>query len=139
MNAGAGMHASAFGRNRTARPVILSRDDAVAGVLRAWASQFIRRSGEADPRHLLVAMARFIRNTMQRHAGAGSAAQNQTQNQTPLTTLTLQSGTDVDFSILMLGAIQALDYPVRATATERPGVQIFVPGQGWIDFDPSTA
>jgi transglutaminase-like putative cysteine protease len=118
-------------RDRDARPVPLSRDDIARGVLRAWASQFSRHSGETDPRRLLVAMARFIRETMQQHANHGGTAQ------TPLTTLTLQSGTDIDFATLMIEAIRTLDYPVRVVAAQRPGVQVFLPGQGWVNFDPS--
>ena len=128
--------------------------DAADGVLRAWASQFIRDSGDTDARQLLVAMVRFIRETMHVHrTPCGDHAQ------TPFDTLLLQSGTDRDFATLMIEAIRPLGYAARIVTDElnrqrldasvsalpapttapdpHAWVQVYLPGQGWIAFDPT--
>ncbi len=45
-------------------PYLATRPSDADGVLRAWASQFIRGSGVAEARLLPAAMARFIHQTM---------------------------------------------------------------------------
>jgi transglutaminase-like putative cysteine protease len=117
------------------------------GSLRAWAQQFVFRDGATGTRELLVTMTQFIRDTMRYQARFDEGVQ------TPYDSLRLQSGTCRDFATLMIEAIRHLGYaarfvsgylytPMRDSGTTRGGsthawLQVYLPGAGWIPFDPT--
>ncbi len=117
------------------------------GSLRAWAQQFVLRDGATGTRELLVTMTRFIRDTLRYQARFDEGVQ------TPYDSLRLQSGTCRDFATLMIEAIRHLGYaarfvsgylytPLIDSGTTRGGsthawLQVYLPGAGWIPFDPT--
>jgi len=101
-------------------------------------------------RELLVDMTQFIRNSMQYRARDDQGVQ------TPYDTLAWQSGTCRDFATLMIEAIRQLGYAARFVSGylytpwldsgDQPSlcagathawVQVYLPGAGWIPFDPT--
>ena len=110
-----------------------------------WAHSFVRTPVRTAD--LLARITHAIRHefTYVRREEAGI--------QDPLLTLKLRSGSCRDFALLMMEAVRSLGFAARfvsgylhvsATAPDRLGggathawVQIYLPGAGWVEFDPT--
>jgi len=116
----------------------------------AWARRFLESNGANDTNTVLVAMTRAIKEEF--------AYSTRTQNgvQTALRTLELGSGTCRDFALLMMEAVRSLGLAARFVtgylydpALDGAGagvvgaghthawVQVYLPGSGWVEFDPT--
>ena len=114
--------------------------------LMAWAREFVG----PDSRKILVDMTRSIRETM------SYKPRDEEGVQSPRETLDKKEGTCRDFATLMVEAVRRLGYAARfvsgyvytpeldAPKEEKtaPGathawVQVFMPGAGWMPFDPT--
>jgi transglutaminase-like putative cysteine protease len=129
------------------------------GRLTAWARRFIRTDGPTGTRDLLVQMNQHIREHFE------YVARDEEGTQTPLQTLDLGSGSCRDFALLMMEAARrlgvatrfvsgylydpALDLPAGADAdpaaaaptvgagSTHAWLQAYLPGAGWVPFDPT--
>ena len=119
-----------------------------AGVLAHWARQFVKVGHPTDTGRLLMTMCYAIRESFvyQRRSSRGI--------QLPIETLELRSGTCRDFALLMMEAVRALGLPARFVSgyiyvPDRDGsdvlgggsthawCQVYLPGAGWVEFDPT--
>jgi transglutaminase-like putative cysteine protease len=117
--------------------------------LRRWSDQFFR-NGSADTHALLVDMTRTIRRTF-RHV-----ARYEKGIQDPIRTIALGSGSCRDLAILMIAVLRSRGIAARFVSgyvhlaeeehedehqmtggNTHAWVQAYVPGPGWVDFDPS--
>ncbi len=120
------------------------KDDSVE----KWARQFIHPTSPTDTALLLETITHAIRNDF-KYAYRGNPG-----TQTPEMTLYSLSGTCRDFALLMMEAVRALGFaarfvtgyiyvPSRDTNDRQGGgsthawVQVFLPGAGWVEFDPT--
>ena len=106
--------------------------------LARWAKGFLPADGSADTRELLCDMTRTIHRTF-RHV-----ARHQHGTQGPMRTLGLSSGSCRDLAVLMIAALRSLGIAARfesgyriAGGNTHAWVQAYVPGPGWVEFDPS--
>jgi transglutaminase-like putative cysteine protease len=115
--------------------------------LARWAKAFLRADGLADTRELLCDITRIIHRTF-RHV-----ARHQHGTQGPMRTLRLASGSCRDLAVLMIAALRSLGIAARFVSgylnlgddeddrltggNTHAWVQAYVPGPGWVDFDPS--
>ena len=119
--------------------------------LSGWTDQFIREGGTADTHSLLVKMTKAI------HQNFRHVARYEKGVQDPVRTITLGSGSCRDLAVLMVVALRSRGIAARFASGylnsaeevqqhERPvsggnthaWVQAYIPGPGWINFDPST-
>jgi transglutaminase-like putative cysteine protease len=132
--------------------------DDVGGRLTAWSRQFIRTDGPTATRDLLVAMNQHIREHFR------YTARDEEGTQEPGRTLELGSGSCRDFALLMMEAGRRLGIATRfvsgylydpaldsgasadALGTEagvlgagftHAWLQAYLPGAGWVPFDPT--
>jgi transglutaminase-like putative cysteine protease len=120
-----------------------------AGELDRWARQFVTPGATTPTSHLLMTMTYAIKEgfSYERREAAGV--------QTPVQTLDRRRGSCRDFAVLMMEAARALgvaarfvsgyvyvprgdDEPVRlGGGATHAWCQIYLPGAGWIEFDPT--
>ena len=131
-------------------PFMARRHPDPEGALEAWARHFLRQGSPTPTLDLLTAMIRGIRG--------GLAYNRRTEKgiQIPAETIMLGSGTCRDFTELMIEALRALGLPARFVSgylyvpsrdrgevhgggATHAWVQVYVPGAGWIDMDPTNA
>ena len=112
-----------------------------------WARRLVRADGQTDTVGMLSEMTAAIRNdfTYVPRAEKGT--------QTPNETLHKRQGTCRDYAVLMIEAARALGFAARFVSgyVYSPGrgegrvgggnthawVRIFLPGSGWVEFDPT--
>ncbi|PDT18035.1 transglutaminase [Rhizobium sp. J15] len=113
-----------------------------------WAKRFVRQGRPTETGHLLMTLCYAIRESFvySRRLEHGT--------QPPLQTLQLRSGTCRDFALLMMEAARALGLAARFVTgyvyvPDRDGstvlgggsthawCQIYLPGAGWAEFDPT--
>ena len=115
--------------------------------LNRWAARFLREDGSADTRDLLVGMTQTIKRTFKH------VARHEKGIQHPVRTLKLASGSCRDLAVLMIAALRSLGIATRFVSgylhladdddrvtggNTHAWVQVYVPGPGWVDFDPSS-
>lgn len=124
------------------------------GKLTSWARQFIRTDGPTGTRDLLVHMNQHIRDNF------SYAARDEEGTQSPLVTLEAGSGTCRDFALLMMEAARRLGVASRfvsgylydpaldnanteesstvvGSGSTHAWLQTYLPGAGWVPFDPT--
>lgn len=113
-----------------------------------WLSKFVEIGASRPTGQLLMTLNEAIAESFsyQRRASRGT--------QTPAETLSLQQGTCRDFALLMMEAARSLGFAARfitgyVYVPERDGpvrlgggsthawCSIYVPGSGWVEFDPT--
>jgi transglutaminase-like putative cysteine protease len=113
-----------------------------------FAARFLSDNGSADTCALLVDMTQTIRRAFKH------VARHEKGTQDPIRTLELASGSCRDLAVLMIAALRSLGIAARFVSgylhlpdddddRETGGnthawVQVYVPGPGWVDFDPSS-
>ncbi|MDO9369734.1 MAG: transglutaminase family protein [Sphingopyxis sp.] len=119
----------------------------VGRVIDQWANDFLRKEGPTDTLALLADMATTIKRSFT------YVPRHEKGTQSPIETLTLRQGTCRDFAVLMIEAVRALGLAARfvsgyvynpSRSEGRVGggnthawVRVFLPGSGWIEFDPT--
>ena len=120
------------------------------GELTNWARQFMRTDGPTETRDMLVRMNRHIRETLKYQV------RHEEGTQPPLTTLSLGTGTCRDFALLMMEAMRRLGIAARfvsgylydpsldgagqavnGAGATHAWLQAYLPGAGWVPFDPT--
>ncbi|GGE07134.1 transglutaminase [Polymorphobacter glacialis] len=116
-------------------------------VIDNWARQFVPDGVSIETMAVLVAMTAAIRRDFM------YVARHEKGTQTPTETITRRQGTCRDFAVLMIEAARALGFAARfvsgyvyspSARDRRLGggnthawVRIFLPGSGWVEFDPT--
>ena len=112
-----------------------------------WARRFVRQDGQTDTLTMLAEITSTIRRNFT------YIARHEMGTQTPVETLQKRQGTCRDFAVLMIEAARALGRAARFVSgyVYAPGlgegrvgggnthawVRIFLPGSGWVEFDPT--
>jgi transglutaminase-like putative cysteine protease len=117
-----------------------------------WARSFLSAGSHSDSLEILIGMAHGIKRDFQ------YISRDELGTQIPAETLALKSGSCRDFALLMMEGARALGFAARfvsgylydealiaAEASMVGGgathawAQIFLPGAGWVEFDPTNA
>jgi transglutaminase-like putative cysteine protease len=112
-----------------------------------WSAAFFRADGSADTHDLLVAMTLAMARNF-KHVG-----RHEKGIQSPAETVARRTGCCRDLAVLMISALRARGIAARfvsgylhlgnndeeeaAGGNTHAWVQVYVPGPGWVDFDPS--
>jgi transglutaminase-like putative cysteine protease len=121
------------------------------GIVEAWARQFILET-PANTFNLLTTMNAAIRGSFEYRA------REEEGTQTPLETLGRKSGTCRDYALLFIEAARALGFgarfvtgylydpaldggkeAVQGAGATHAWAEIYLPGAGWVEFDPTNA
>ncbi|KQP60385.1 transglutaminase family protein [Methylobacterium sp. Leaf112] len=114
----------------------------------AWARGFVPPNGRIATQDLLAEMTRSVRRNFAYLARSEKGVQD------PVTTLRLKRGSCRDFAVLMIEAVRALGMAARFVSgylynprgdrerhvgggSTHAWVQVYLPGAGWIEFDPT--
>ncbi|EIZ78993.1 hypothetical protein WSK_2538 [Novosphingobium sp. Rr 2-17] len=112
-----------------------------------WARAFVQNDGNTETIALLTTMATSIKRDFT------YVPRHEKGTQSPIETLKKRQGTCRDFAVLMIEAVRALGFAARFVSgyvynpsrTEgvvgggntHAWVRIFLPGSGWVEFDPT--
>jgi transglutaminase-like putative cysteine protease len=113
-----------------------------------WARQFVRAGRRTRTGHLLMTLCFAI------HEGFAYSRRHESGTQPPAQTLELRRGTCRDFALLMMEAVRSLGLAARFVTgyvyvPDRDGselrgggsthawCQVYLPGAGWVEFDPT--
>lgn len=118
----------------------------------AWAKAIVERVPQANTLEALVAMTTSIKERFK------YVTREEVGVQTPLQTLELGSGSCRDFAALMMEAVRSLGLAARFVSgylydeslvgaagglvgggATHAWLQVFLPGAGWVEFDPTNA
>ncbi|MBB5686368.1 transglutaminase family protein [Sphingobium boeckii] len=118
-----------------------------ARIIDGWAQGFVSRDGRADTLALLEEMTRRIKQDFT------YVPRPEKGTQTPVETIRKGRGTCRDFAVLMIEAVRALGFAARFVSgylynpnreegrlgggSTHAWVRIFLPGSGWVEFDPT--
>ncbi len=119
-----------------------------AGTVASWVLQFLESSETSDTMKVLIAMTHGIRRQF--------AYTRRTEKgvQTPEQTLACRQGSCRDFAVLMMEGARALGIAARFVSgyiytpsssglagggATHAWMQAYLPGAGWIDFDPTNS
>ena len=112
-----------------------------------WARGFLRPDGSADTHELLAGMTATIQSSFRHMARHERGILDPTQ------VLERRSGSCRDLAVLMIAALRSLGFAARFVSgylhiadddvdltggNTHAWVQVYVPGPGWVDFDPSS-
>lgn len=116
-------------------------------IIDKWANEFLSKHGPTGTLAMLTDMATTIKR------GFTYVPRHQKGTQTPIETLTLRQGTCRDFAVLMIEAVRALGLAARfvsgyvynpsrsegrvGSGNTHAWIRVFLPGSGWIEFDPT--
>ncbi|MDB5687488.1 MAG: transglutaminase family protein, partial [Rhizorhabdus sp.] len=116
-------------------------------VIDNWARRFVRNDGTTDTVRMLSDMAMQIRKEFT------YVARHEKGTQTPIETMQKRQGTCRDFAVLMIEAVRSLGFAARFVSgyvynpSRGEGVvgggnthawaRIFLPGSGWVEYDPT--
>ena len=113
-----------------------------------WVRQFLQKGRETDTAKLLMTITYAIKESFT------YSSRHERGTQDPITTLGTRKGTCRDFAVLMIEAARALGLaarfvsgylhvPTREGESHRGGgnthawCQVYLPGAGWVEFDPT--
>ena len=112
-----------------------------------WAQRFVRRDAQTETLAMLAEMTATIRRDFT------YIPRQEKGTQTPIETLHSRQGTCRDYAVLMIEAARALGLAARFVSgyvyapshgegrvgggNTHAWVRIFLPGSGWIEFDPT--
>ena len=114
-----------------------------------WARRFAQTNGKTNTLAMLTAMTQSIKGD-----GFQYAPRIEEGYQAPTKTLQMRSGTCRDFALLMMEAVRSLGLAARfvsgylyVSGADNGGnvgggsthawVQVYLPGSGWMEFDPT--
>ena len=113
-----------------------------------WSRQFVKVGQPTDTARLLMTLCAAI------HESFAYSRRAETGTQQPLVTLRNRKGTCRDFALLMMEAVRSLGFAARFVSgyvyvRDRDGsitrgggathawCQVYIPGAGWVEFDPT--
>lgn len=110
-----------------------------------WARQLVSSQGRTDTQALLISMTATIRDAFRYEAREAEGTQ------TPVETLERGAGTCRDFALFMMEVARSLGFAARFVSgylydqravgggATHAWVQVYLPGAGWVEFDPTNA
>jgi transglutaminase-like putative cysteine protease len=123
-----------------------------AHLVDAWARRFVEQSADHSTMGILAAMTRAIKAEFKYNP------RDEMGTQDPVTTLKTRTGTCRDYALLMMEAVRSLGFAARfvtgylydvslieGTSALLGGgethawLQVYLPGAGWVEFDPTNA